>query len=165
MEEIKFQIQRQFSFFFDVDEEFEHKDFEGTIPAVLLLLNGNMANRGVTPIPGSTLETVFAMPDDDSARIEALYLRTLSRKPTPAEIKRWIGYLNAPRQVVSEMTVRSAPEDAKMPRKKRTGPAPDPLNRLNSRLVTSARSYSPKQQAYEDLFWALLNSSEFIFNH
>lgn len=22
-----------------------------------------------------------------------------------------------------------------------------------------------KQQAYEDLFWALLNSSEFAFNH
>ena len=23
----------------------------------------------------------------------------------------------------------------------------------------------PKKQAYEDLFWALLNCSEFVFNH
>jgi hypothetical protein len=39
----------------------------------------------------------------------------------------------------------------------------EPLARAQRRLGSFAST--PKEQAYEDLFWALLNSSEFIFNH
>ena len=40
---------------------------------------------------------------------------------------------------------------------------PDPLARLSNKGMSN--SATPKQQAYEDIFWALLNSSEFVFNH
>jgi hypothetical protein len=40
----------------------------------------------------------------------------------------------------------------------------DPLLRI-SVMRNQFRTPTPKQQAYEDMFWALLNSSEFIFNH
>ena len=39
----------------------------------------------------------------------------------------------------------------------------DPLARAGGRMAGVAKT--PKEQAYEDLFWALLNSSEFLFNH
>jgi hypothetical protein len=55
-----------------------------------------------------------------AAVAEALYVRCLSRKPTPAEARRIEAKLSA---------------------------SPD------------------KPKALEDLFWALLNSNEFLFNH
>jgi hypothetical protein len=39
---------------------------------------------------------------------------------------------------------------------------PDALTRLEAR---DAKTKDPKHRAYEDVFWALLNSSEFTFNH
>src|SRR5258708_119467 len=40
VEAVKFQLNRQFTFLFDTDEENEQKAFEGTIPQALMLLNG-----------------------------------------------------------------------------------------------------------------------------
>ena len=42
-------------------------------------------------------------------------------------------------------------------------PGPDPLQRLEARDL----GFHPdsRRQAFADLFWALLNSSEFTFNH
>jgi hypothetical protein len=43
------------------------------------------------------------------------------------------------------------------------GAPPDPVARLAPRLPGSTQT--PERQAWEDLFWALLNSSEFTFRH
>jgi hypothetical protein len=43
----------------------------------------------------------------------------------------------------------------------RRGGVQDPFARLGGQVSST----DPRHQAYEDLFWALLNSSEFIFNH
>ena len=169
LDNIKFQMQRQFTFLFDVDEEFEQKEFEGTIPQALLLLNGNLVNRAVNPIPGTALAEVLALPGGEAAKIEALYLRTLSRKPTAAETKKWVAFLNAPRDVVTDDAPEQAAPGSRRPfqanRKqiKRGGGGPDPLARLGNRLDAQTQTYD--RQAYEDMFWALLNSSEFAFNH
>src|SRR5205814_9576326 len=100
VDQMKLNVQRQFSFLFDVDEEFEQKEFEGTIPQALLLLNGGLTNRGVAPIPGTALNDVLLMPGGDEAKIESLYLRTVSRKPTSQELNRWTEFLNEPRETV-----------------------------------------------------------------
>ncbi len=175
LEGLKTLINRQFSFLFDVDEEFEQKEFEGTIPQALLLLNGNMVNRGVTPIPGTALAEVLAMPGGDAQKIEALYLRTLSRKPTAKELTHWVAFVNAPREVVeSPGTQQPGPLRARLRQRMgmlaqmgkkgmRRGGGPDPFARIDNRFQLAAQT--PKLQAYEDLFWALLNSSEFLFNH
>jgi hypothetical protein len=145
VDQMKAAMQRQFSFLFDVDEEFEQKEFEGTIPQALLLLNGGLTNRGVSPIPGTALSDVMAMAGGDESRIDSLYLRALSRLPTPAERARWSAFVNAPRDAV--VTQAGAP-------------APPP-NRPGRRLLAGQKP----GKAYEDLFWALLNCSEFMFNH
>jgi hypothetical protein len=158
MEQLKFNMHRQFTFLFDVDEEFEQKEFEGTITQALMLMNGNLTNRAVYPIPGTALGEVMAMPGGDAERIESLYLRTLSRPPTGAELNTWIAFVNAPRQAVQSEQPAN-PSLARPGVARRAGFAP-PGNAGPVRLQRMARI-----QAYEDLFWALLNSSEFMFNH
>src|SRR5205823_5203905 len=88
LDAVKFALNRQFTFLFDVDEENEQKDFEGTIPQALMLLNGNLVNRAATPIPGTTLAEVLALPGGDERKIESLYLRTVSRPPTGTETRK-----------------------------------------------------------------------------
>lgn len=174
LEQLKFAMRRQFTFLFDVDEEFEQKEFEGTIPQVLMLLNGNLVNRSVMPIPGTALYNIVAASDSDAAKITALYLRTLSRKPTPAEINRWDAFVNGRTEVA--VTPASDPPAPMAPRRrllarlpqgkkavKRLNNGPDPLARFGRPGMLPEAT--PKLQAYEDLFWALLNSSEFTFNH
>lgn len=167
LQQIKYQMQRQFQFLFDVDEEFEQKDFEGTIPQALMLINGGLLNTSVQPIPGTALAEVMSMQGDESGKIRSLYLRTLSREPTATETNRWISFLNARRETVTESVQPSqnAPSDKVRTGNKKQPPAGtfNPLARAAGRM--SIVNQSPKQQAYEDLFWALLNSSEFAFNH
>jgi hypothetical protein len=173
LDQVKLAMQRQFTFLFDVDEEFEQKDFEGTIPQALMLLNGNLVNRGATPIPGTALADVLATSGDDSSKIEALYLRTLSRKPTQAESQRWLEFIHAPRYIATgddtggQATTIAAGNGFRGLRQaakgKRGNNGVDPLARLGNAVKQDRQS--PDQQAYEDMFWALLNSSEFIFNH
>lgn len=172
VDQMKANVQRQFSFLFDVDEEFEQKEFEGTIPQALMLLNGSLTNRGVGPIPGTALADVLAMPGGDEAKIESLYLRTLSRKPSAAELARWTAFLNAPRDAVIDQRPTTAPPNRREQRQlmrpqqgRRPGGGGDALSRLGAGPRAASGSLTPRQQAYEDLFWALLNSSEFMFNH
>jgi hypothetical protein len=161
-----------FTFLFDVDEEQEQKEFEGTIPQALLLLNGGLTNSGASPIPGTALAEVLDMSGDDSSKIESLYLRTISRRPTGEELKKWTEFIYAPRRVVSPDASAEAQRPL-TPRERRQlmqelqrqnarrGGGQDPFARLGGRVSST----DPRHQAYEDLFWALLNSSEFIFNH
>jgi hypothetical protein len=171
LDNLKMLMKRQFTFLFDTDEETEEKEFEGTIPQALLLLNSSITNRSVSPIPGTALAQVLALPGGDAQKIESLYLRTLSRKPTTTELKKWTEFLNAPRDaiitdnpVVNERPLarRGRPMPPITPENRRAA-GQDPLGRLGNRFAGA--STDPKVQAYEDLFWALLNSSEFMFNH
>ncbi|MBC7528847.1 MAG: DUF1549 domain-containing protein [Chthonomonadaceae bacterium] len=183
MEAVKFGIQKQLVQLFDVDEEFEQKEYEGTIPQALMLLNGRLSNSGASVLPGTALSDVMKLSGGDDAKITSLYLRTLSRKPTLIELSYWNEFLNKPREVVQttpdvmpmtrvqerrrQMMAKTGDPNAKptkVDKKANKKPAPDPLNRLEGNFRRLAPQ-SPKQQAYEDLFWTLLNSSEFIFNH
>lgn len=169
LDAVKFGIKRQFTFLFDVDEENEQKEFEGTIPQALMLLNGNLVNSAASLIPGTALAEVLALPGDDAQKIESLYLRTVSRKPTATEMARWTDFVNAPRETVitdgpvpPAMRGRAGMKIMQGAGKKRNNGA-DPLAGMRNRMGNA--SEGPKQQAYEDMFWTLLNSSEFMFNH
>jgi len=176
LDQIKANVERQFSFLFDVDEEFEQKDFEGTIPQALLMLNGGIVNTSVTPIPGTALADTLTMPGTDAQKIEALYLRTLSRKPTATELTKWTQFVDAPRDVVAggaqpqggggRQQARQNAKAANGGQGKKGAQANagfNPLARATNRIDPAFKT--GKGQAYEDMFWALLNSSEFLFNH
>ncbi|MCC6644662.1 MAG: DUF1549 domain-containing protein [Polyangiaceae bacterium] len=165
---IKTQVRNQFSFLFDVDEESSNDDeFDGTIPQVLLQINGRLSNQGASVQQGGALAALLALPGDDAAKVRALYLRVLSREPRADEVERWVAFVNAPRTWVSTAPPPAA-ADAKGKAKGKGGAPPDPLARLEKRdkgAKKPAKAGDPKRQAWEDMLWTLLNSSEFLFNH
>jgi hypothetical protein len=79
----------------------------------------------------------------------AVYLRALSRRPSAEEIARWVRFLDE---------AAAAPEDSPTP-----AGGQGPLARLRKRAPSVAMT--PRDRAYEDLFRALLGSSEFAFQH
>ncbi len=143
---------QQFVLMLDVDEDMSSHNFEGGIPHALLLSNGVVSRVAARAIEGGALLEILRAKDNDDAKIDKLYLRTLSRHATPEEIAQWKQYLDsAPTDAGSDSAVS-------VPKRKN-----DPLARLDKRLSSKART--PREHAYEDLFWALLNSSEMAFQH
>lgn len=137
-------LRQLYGFVFDVDEESDEQSFEGTITQALVQLNGRLVAGGSTALPGTAVARIARSDMSADKKIEALYLRTVSRPPTADELASWTKYFADPPPV-------SAPEvvDRKTP-----GPF---------RRVPETRD--PKIAAVEDLMWTLLNSSEFVLNH
>ena len=113
---------RDFLRIFGGNEEDEPTLFSGSIPQALLMMNGPLVQNATSAKPGSYLRTVLASGRlrSDSARVQALFVSSLGRKPTRLEITK--------------------------------------INQIMN-------STSDKLAAYQDLYWALLNSNEFILNH
>ncbi len=159
LEVLPVQLRQLFTFLFAVDEESDTDSFSGTLPQALFALNGTLTNFGASARPGSTLAEVLALPLSDEQKITALYLRTLSRPPTAVEVKRWLAFLATPRDAARHD--EPPPRDA--PKGSAKKPQVDPLDRFASR--DAGFHAVAHDQAWEDLFWALLNSSEFTFHH
>lgn len=160
LEAVRERLDKQISFLFDVDEESDAPDYDGSIPQALFLLNGAFVNSSARAIPGSALAEVMALAGDDDEKIKSLYLRTLSRAPDAGELA-----------AAKEGLANPAVEDEE--------PAPDPKVEAKTKdrkgkgrgkgvvgaKAGKAHAAQGKKAAYEDLFWALLNSSEFALNH
>lgn len=131
----KLALVRSFQNLFDVDEEFESESFEGSLAQALTLLNGGTLVTATTAAKGTALADILAASPGEDTRIAALYLRVLSRPATADEIARSKAFLATQRSLAAG------------------GGANAP------------RSAKAEAQAYGDLLLALLNSSEFFFNH
>jgi len=119
-EEQRQQWLQQFVIAFGTDEGDEATTFNGTIPQALMMMNGELVQNAISAEKGSSLRESLEGPQSDPVKIRQLYLATLSRIPSSAEV-----------------------------------------NTAN-RLLRGSRD---RLGAYQDLFWALLNSNEFIFVH
>jgi hypothetical protein len=106
---------RQFTVTFGNDEGDEATTFDGTIPQVLMLMNGALVNDALT---GQFMDQLIGAGASPKDKVEHLYLATLSRKPSSQELT----------------------------------------------FALSARERN-RGDSLRDVFWALLNSNEFIFNH
>lgn len=151
LDQLRLQLVRQYAFLFDVDETDDVPDYSGTVTQALSLLNGQLLGQGARAVPGSALDDVLAGPGDDAAKIDALVLRVLSRRPAEAERTKWVNYVQ-----IAGKTPRPT-----IPPPKRGGPGAGPLGRLGNKAPPA----DARRAAYEDVVWALLNSSEFVFNH
>ncbi len=159
LEAVRERLDKQISFLFDVDEESDAPDHDGSIPQALFLLNGGFVNGSARAIPGSALTEVLALAGDDDEKIKSLYLRTLSRAPDAGE-------LATAREVLATPAIEDeeATADPKLDAKG-TGKGKKVKGRGRGVTAVKARAAQGKKAAYEDLFWALLNSSEFALNH
>jgi hypothetical protein len=111
----------QFVIAFGTDEGDDATTFNGSIPQVLMMFNGDLIKQATTSGKGAFLDAVAAGPKPPKAKIEALYLAALARKPTKKELT-----------------------------------AADALVKARDGSVTGA---------LQDVWWAILNSNEFIINH
>jgi hypothetical protein len=99
-------------------------EFQTSIPQALALMNSRLIADATSPERSETLGAIVDAPFMDTrGRIEALFLTTLSRQPTPDEINRLVPY------------------------------------------VDGGGAKKNSKRALADVFWALLNSAEFILNH
>jgi hypothetical protein len=74
----------QFVAFFEADESADPAEYQGGIPQALRLMNSPQLNRG-----GVLVEEALRQHSTTEARIEHLFLGTLSRRPTEAELQRF----------------------------------------------------------------------------
>ena len=155
-------LRRQMAFVFDVDEQPDEAVTQSTIPQALMLLNGRLVNGGAAAIPGDALASILAHEPTDARVIAALYERTLSRSPSPDELEHWLAFVRAPRQAVA-WQAPPPPPPVRGNNAAKTAFAGERRLARTERMVP--RRETPRQQAFEDVLWALLNSSEFTFNH
>jgi hypothetical protein len=87
-----------------------------SIPQALAMMNGVRINLAVRANDDTMLGRMLKSNSDDSAALEELYLRTLSREPTAKE---------------------------------------------NASALAFCKSAKNRSAVFEDLLWALVNSSEF----
>jgi Protein of unknown function (DUF1549)/Protein of unknown function (DUF1553) len=146
--QLKMQMGRNFNFLFDVDEESDTKDFEGSISQALTLLNGSLIHTGSRSLEGTSVRTILKMQNGDEAAIQALYMQILARPVRARELLLGLEYLRRPRADAEEPSAIAKPKTA--------------LDRLGAKNKTKPDAHT---EAFEDLAWALLNSSEFVFNH
>ncbi len=121
-EKIKQRWLTQFSTAFGTDDNSESTTFNGSIPQVLMMMNGDLVKKATECKPGSFLHEIATNPKLSNAKkINYLYRAALGRNPSRDEI------------------------------------------RLCNQLLIARKGNSP--EALKDVWWALLNSSEFILIH
>ena len=134
---------RQFSIAFGTDEGDETTTFNGTIPQALMMFNGDLIKQATSVKKGSFLDQLSSSKLRPGQAIEYLFQAALARKPTKTEI----------RAANALMRARAA-DRAKWQQENRT------RNRNRAR-----EQVDPALAALQDIWWAVLNSNEFILNH
>ena len=111
----------QFIIAFGTDEGDNSTTFNGSITQVLMMFNGDLTKKAVSVDKGGFLDEVAKDGTSNSAKINALYMAALARKPVSREIK-------------------------------------------TANAIMIARK-GDAVGALQDIWWAVLNSNEFIINH
>jgi hypothetical protein len=132
-------LRRSIALSFDQDAESNATRFDGTIQQALMLMNAEAVGAATDARTGMLADVVERGATDPDGALDALWLRTLTRLPTAAERDK----------------VRALLAQAR-------GDAKDEAKGEESRR---RKGVSPEARVYEDVFWSLLNASEFAFVH
>lgn len=144
---------RQFVQTFGTDENDEVTTFNGTIPQALVLMNGSLIRSAINGGNGSFLRRVLDAPDGDMRKEPKRTTRRTRRRPTRLQLKR-IAAREAkavPKRIETLFLVA-------LSRK----PTQAELEALNSAYQEG--QYTSAVTGLQDVFWAILNSNEFITN-
>ncbi len=120
-EERKSRWLQQFTTAFGTDEGEESTSFNGTIPQVLMMFNGELIRQATSAEKGTLIDRLANSQMPDAKLVEQLFLAGLARKPSAKE-------------------------------------------RDLARSIFLARQGNTKE-ALRDIWWVILNTNEFIFNH
>jgi hypothetical protein len=141
------------------DDEGNELSFNGTVVQALLMMNGSELNNviGASPSRKGAGVEVSAVADaikkrgsNPSAIYDELFLMTVSRHPTQAEIAKLEGVRNG----------AAAVKVGAEPPKKGANPP-----KTGGGSIAVGASSPTDLTFYQDVFWALLNTNEFMLNH
>ena len=94
-ERIKSRWLQQFNRAFGTDEGQESTIFNGTIPQVLMMFNGEMVRQAISSSQGSLIDKLTSSRNKYSENVNHLFLATLARKPNGREKSMATAFLNA----------------------------------------------------------------------
>ncbi len=151
------------------DDEGNEANFNGTIIQALLMMNGKDLDEEVRradstvvkvmeryiPASGNPKGPIGVAPDAAWKVIEDLYLATVSRKPSKTTM------IQVPRKDPKGVVMKDSKGNVLM-----TAVAEEVFlkGHLDGMLKSGAKRDELKA-FYEDIFWTLLNTNEFILNH
>ncbi len=142
------------------DDEGNEVSFNGTVVQALLMMNGKELNGEIGNARGRTGDGVVAEVVKKHAKggssrqiYDELFLMTVSRRPTSEEVKK----LDEVR--AGNVSINLGPPAPAVPPK---GTSTKPPKGAEIRVPGAAVD---DVAFYQDVFWALLNSNEFILNH
>jgi hypothetical protein len=145
------------------DDEGNEGTFNGTVVQALLMMNGKELNKEVTREGGVVEEAMKKNYRNGQVNVngvlDELFLAALNRHPSQAELTALKDVMNgivvAPRDDKDD-------KDDKKPEPTRPGvKKPDPKPTGTVVMPSSAVD----KKFYQDVFWALLNTTEFMLNH
>lgn len=137
-EKLKADWLQQFVVAFGTDEGDEATTFNGTIPQALMLMNGDLVKRAINADQGSFLTTLATGNMKPKEKVDYLFESALARRPTGAEVN-----------VTNKLL-----EAREWDRQRGKGKSDKGKGMDNSAVL-----------ALQDIFWAVLNSNEFILQH
>jgi hypothetical protein len=159
---------------------------EANLSQALHLVNGDTVTQKIAN--GKLIAGLLADKKSPEQVIEDLYVRTLCRKPTEAEVKRLAEIIRRetgdPERVQALASIQSGLDPNFKRAEERVQRLKDDLKKLpkdskeaanlerqiktqDEQLVGQRRAYEQRatQMIYGDVLWGLFNSTEFTFNH
>lgn len=139
---------------------------EPSMSQVLHISNGSTLNAKIEA-KGNHIEKALASMMEDKAIVQDLYLSAFSRFPTAKEERRLVAALAdveegdrvpALRDLQTEITESLRLKDAASRKQA--------LDKLDARIrALPGEASAGRRKAIEDLYWSVLSSKEFLFNH
>ena len=143
----------QFVRTFGTDENDEASSFNGTVPQALVMMNGELVRNALSGANGSflrrVLEGTVSKPDDATDKTKSP--RTTASAPQPK-----LTGIKPPKTIPQKIEVLYLTALARKP-------SPAELSALDKAFHNSGNR--DPILGLQDVFWALLNSNEFITNH
>ena len=143
---------RQFVQTFGTDENDESSSFNGTIPQALLLMNGQLTNNALSGGRGSLIARVVNSVDGK--------LKDKDTPPLKSARARQLAALRAARARGKNVATKIETLFLVALSRKPTEAEMEAFN-----AVYQSTNYRDPMLGLQDVFWAVLNSNEFIINH
>lgn len=138
------------------DDEGNESNFNGTIIQALLMMNGKDLNNQIKSDKTKGLVADVIKKHNNPAGVyDELFLMTVSRHPTKAEIDK----LERVRNGLDRINLGTPAPTGPSPK------GPNPPKGPTGPGVPVPGAAPNDVQFYEDVFWALLNTNEFMLNH
>jgi len=139
---------------------------EPSMSQVLHIANGETLNSKIEA-KGNRIDRQLAAGADDRAVVNDVFLSAFSRLPTPEEERRLLAGLSDAeesdrRPALVDLQKRIGESLAQGDAKRRT----ESLAQIDERMKAIPReAVGARRKAIEDLYWSVLSSKEFLFNH